>query len=233
MIGAPLIPIRVIIIDPSPIIRLGLEQLLGNHQAKGETKVVLSLSSARDAPTAVTPDTADLILVDPCHDDFEGAEAIEYLRKNTGCHLLALLASVDEAFQDDLVMSGTRGIVYKHDALKIIKRAVIKVSEGEIWLTRKTTRRVFDAFSQGECTAINDNKKDGFLSLTRREREVITAVLDNPTAHARAIARLLHISERTLRNHLSSIYTKLGIASRLELHYQENLYRLKNGNHKP
>jgi DNA-binding NarL/FixJ family response regulator len=91
------------------------------------------------------------------------------------------------------------------------------VHEGQLWLDRAATGRVFLEFSrQGAGPAVNPEQKK-IASLTERERKIVSFLVTHAGATARVIAGELLISEHTLRNHLTSIYDKLGVANRLEL----------------
>ena len=95
--------------------------------------------------------------------------------------------------------------------------AIAKVHAGQIWLDRAATSRIFVEFSRESAAQAADPERAKISTLTDRERAIVTIAANNAGANAKAMAEILHISEHTLRNHLTSIYDKLGVANRLEL----------------
>ena len=95
---------------------------------------------------------------------------------------------------------------------------VAKVHEGEVWLDRAATGKLLVEISRRSASrAAVDPAQERIAALTVREREIIALTAANVGETGKAIAERLHISEHTLRNHLTSIYEKLGVANRLEL----------------
>jgi DNA-binding NarL/FixJ family response regulator len=90
-------------------------------------------------------------------------------------------------------------------------KCIRKVHGGEIWLSGRLTDAVLHAFGTQQAPS----KLDGKAELSRREMEVIQLVIQG--YKNRDIAQKLFISEKTVKNHLSAIFNKLGVADRLEL----------------
>ena len=103
------------------------------------------------------------------------------------------------------------------DRARTILTAIEKVYEGQLWLDRIATGRIFFEFSRENAAQAADPERAKIASLTEREREIVAVAATHAGANARSIADLLSISEHTLRNHLTSIYDKLDVANRLEL----------------
>ena len=89
----------------------------------------------------------------------------------------------------------------------MLTKALRRIHAGELWLNRKMTAVVFQDLLQGTSTQAQ--------SLTPREQEIVALVAQG--MGTRKLAMCMHISEKTVRNHLSSIYEKLGISDRVEL----------------
>ena len=122
------------------------------------------------------------------------------------------------------MLSGARGIVQKEESAEIILKAIKCVYRGEIWLDRASTGRIFSKLLNplnGETSP----EAAKIASLTAREREIIDVIITHGRSTNKEIAGHLNISEHTLRNHLSSIYSKLELENRLEL----AMYALKHG----
>lgn len=111
-------------------------------------------------------------------------------------------------------MAGASGLVHKCEPAEVILKAIQHVHAGELWLDRATIGRVFASLSGG---AARGNAAGPYESLTPAELRVMLEVLRQKSAPNKVIADALHISAHTLRNHLASIYGKLGLKRRLDL----------------
>jgi DNA-binding NarL/FixJ family response regulator len=108
-------------------------------------------------------------------------------------------------------------VVHKDDSPELLIKAIKKVHEGELWLDRSTTGRLFVELSRQKSQAAADPAKRKLASLTEREHDVVRSLIKQPGADNKTLASSLHIGEHTLRNHLSRIYDKLGVPNRVEL----------------
>jgi DNA-binding NarL/FixJ family response regulator len=116
------------------------------------------------------------------------------------------------------VLLGVRGILGSDTSAEQFIKAILKVSAGELWLDRFTTSRIVSEISNKKRNgAINDDAQL-MASLTEREIGILRAILAGEGQALRDIAQTLFISEYTLRNHLTSIYSKLGVRNRLDLY---------------
>jgi DNA-binding NarL/FixJ family response regulator len=128
---------------------------------------------------------------------------------------------------DRAVLAGARGVIAKEARAETILSAIEKVNAGEIWVDRAATGRLLVEVSRRNAARDAPNPEQGKIAqLTAREREIIGVAAGNAGATARAIAEKLNISEHTLRNHLTSIYEKLGVANRLELYVYAHQQKL-------
>jgi two-component system, NarL family, nitrate/nitrite response regulator NarL len=109
--------------------------------------------------------------------------------------------------------------VLKRDARATVRKAVLRVNEGELWLDRQTTGRIIEDLVAENLRAEDSlEEADGMAEkLTARELEVVRALLKHEGAGSRDLAARLHVSEHTLRNHFTSIYRKLGVPNRTGL----------------
>jgi two-component system, NarL family, nitrate/nitrite response regulator NarL len=109
-------------------------------------------------------------------------------------------------------------VVKKREAPAALIKAIEKVHEGELWIDRGATSRIFMEMARQKSAERNDPEKSKISMLTSRERQTIAAVASDASAPGKVIAGRLCISEHTLRNHLTSIYGKLGLSSRVDLY---------------
>jgi DNA-binding NarL/FixJ family response regulator len=115
---------------------------------------------------------------------------------------------------EDWLKEGACGLVDSQaDSTEILK-AIAKVYAGEFWFNRQISSRSFSSLDQTK--ELSDEQKR-IAALTTKEKLVVKAVVDGGGKTLRETAKDLEISENTVRNHLRSIYSKLGLANRLEL----------------
>jgi DNA-binding NarL/FixJ family response regulator len=106
-------------------------------------------------------------------------------------------------------------VVHKDDTPELLIKAIKKVHEGELWLDRNSTGRLFVELSRQKAPSA---AQTALASLTEREHDVVRSLVKQPGADNKTLASSLHIGEHTLRNHLSRIYDKLGVPNRFELY---------------
>lgn len=153
--------------------------------------------------------------------DFEGEEFLQpmiQLQQRTTAKIVILTGVREVQLLDNAVRSGARGVVRKSDPPAILLKAIEKVHEGELWVDRGAAGRLFLEMARQKAAQGDDPERTKIATLTSRERQTIAAVASDATAPAKVIAERLCISEHTLRNHLTSIYSKLDVSSRLGLY---------------
>jgi DNA-binding NarL/FixJ family response regulator len=121
---------------------------------------------------------------------------------------------------------GACGVVTKEDTAETILKAIEKAYHGELWLDRAATGRIFVELSRRNSTDRKDPNQQKISALTARERQIVIEMASDAGATTRSVAEKMCISEHTLRNHLTSIYDKLGVSSRLELWAYANKHGL-------
>ena len=220
-------PIRVLLVDDHRSILWGLEKLVESEQPRME--VVGSATNCAEALDLADKVSPDVIVLDIDLGDENGLDAIPRLIARSKARVLVLTGLRDPSVHDKAVLAGARGVVEKEDPAETILKAIEKVHGGEMWLDRITTGRIFVELSRKGASEETDPERQKISSLTKRECQIVSAIANDTGAPASTIADRLHISEHTLRNHLTSIYEKLGVANRLELF----VYASKHGLNKP
>jgi DNA-binding NarL/FixJ family response regulator len=141
--------------------------------------------------------------------------------------ILVLTSVVDPELLTRALEAGARGVLHKREAPSALLRAIHAIGEGEVFATQAATNRLFAAAVHSVARSHSHAHGHGhghefdagrIASLTIRERQTIAAVTADASAPVKVIASRLCISEHTLRNHLTSIYSKLGVTGRLALH---------------
>lgn len=174
------------------------------------------VSSVADAMPWATRHKPDVMLVDL--DGEDGTHALADLATRGSFKILALTSSSHTAVHDNAILAGARGVVDKRFDVQTLIKALHKVHDGEMWIDRNATSRIFLELARKQAAMRHDASASRLSTLTARERQAVDALVADPALPVKAIAEKLSISEYTLRNHLTSIYSKLGVANRTELY---------------
>lgn len=220
-------PIRVLLVDDHRTVLWALEKLIESEKPRME--VVGSATNCTEALNLADKVSPDVIVLDIELGEENGLDAIPGLIAKSKAKVLVLTGLRDQSIHDKAVLAGARGIVQAEEPAETILTAIEKIHEGQLWLDRITTGRIFVELCRKSATEDADPEQRKISTLTSRERAIIVVMASNVGTNAQAIAEMLHISESTLRNHLTSIHGKLEVANRLELF----VYANKHGLNKP
>jgi len=114
------------------------------------------------------------------------------------------------------VENGASGTLLKQEAGTTLIKAIKKVNDGEYWIDRYLTAQVLtETFGRDRDSIEERTRRRQVESLTAREREIVLLIATGLTN--KEIAAKLHLSEKTVRNGLTVIFSKLGVSTRLEL----------------
>jgi two-component system nitrate/nitrite response regulator NarL len=220
--AVPAVPqraIRVFIAEDHQITLWGLRQLVEASNTRME--VIGTASSHGELMNHDATSNADVILLDLDLGGEDMGASLGILRERCPGHVLVLTGADSVATHRAVMLKGARGVIHKSEPAETILRAVEKVSQGEIWLNRLMMGQVLGMLTDGEqrpAPRKADPESERIDSLTPRERDIVAAMVGASGAKQLAVAADLHISEHTLRNHLTTIYSKLSVHGRLELH---------------
>ena len=211
--------IRVFVAEDHQITLWGLRRLIDSSRPHME--VVGTASSRAELLNHDAAAEADVILLDLDLAGEDSADALADLRLRCPGRVLVLTGADDIGRHRSAVMKGARGVVHKSESADVILRAIEKVNDGEVWLNRMLLGDVLGMLTDHRAAPVQrqaDPHVERVSSLTPREREIVTTMVRRAGAKQLAVADELHMSEHTLRNHLTTIYSKLGVHGRLELH---------------
>lgn len=203
--------IGVVLVDDHPIVRAGLIALLA---AEPDIRVLAETGEGAQAVALVRQHSPDVLVLDVNLPDINGLDvARQLIEEGAGCAILILTALDDARLVFELLEAGVTGYVLKDEALETLPHAVRAAARGEAWLSpsvaSKVVRRV--THREDETRA----REEALLGdLTPREFEILNLIaqgLDNA-----AIAERLVVTRRTVQNHVSNIYGKLGVDSRAQ-----------------
>jgi DNA-binding NarL/FixJ family response regulator len=201
-------PVRTLIADDHPHFRDGLRALL---LSAPDVEVVGEARDGEEAIRLAARLQPDVILMDL---NMPGTGGIEATRRilHTSPHISVLVVSMYE--DDDSVFAalkaGARGYLLKGALKAEILRAIRAVTSGEAIFGPAIARRLMQYFS----TPRQDVPREAFPELTDREREILELIARHETNPE--IARRLYLSQKTVRNHVSNIFTKLQVADRAQ-----------------
>lgn len=210
--------IRVFVAEDHQITLWGLRRLI--DASRPHMEVVGSASSRSELLNHDAAADADVILLDLDLAGEDSAAALDDLRRRCPGRVLVLTGADDVARHRAAVLKGARGVVHKSEPAEVILRAIEKVNLGEVWLHRTLLGDVLGLLTdvRPSAPAPRDPAVERAASLTPREREIVSTMVRRAGAKQLAVADELGMSEHTLRNHLTTIYAKLGVRGRLELH---------------
>jgi DNA-binding NarL/FixJ family response regulator len=203
------------LVDDHRSVLWGLEKLIEGERPRMD--VIGKATTSAEAMRLLDDVHPDIILLDIDLGGENGIHAIPALIAKSTSRVLVLTGSRDSAVHDSAVLAGAMGVVEKGEPAETILKAIRKVHDGEVWLNRLATGRVFQEMSRGKGSAALDPEQKKIASLTPRERQIVAEIGSDAAASSKVIAERLRISEHTLRNHIASIYEKLQVSSRLEL----------------
>jgi DNA-binding NarL/FixJ family response regulator len=201
-------PLRVLLVDDHEVVRMGLRMLL---EAQTTVRIVGEAGTAEDAVRLCGATRAEVVILDiRMPPGVSGIEACrQIVERWPQTKVIMLTSYADDSLIADAIQAGAVGYVLKQADTGDLLRALEAVRRGEALLDPEITRRVLAMMRRKESPA-----PDPFAGLTARELDVLRLLSEG---HTNAdIARLLVLSEKTVRNHLTIIFDKLNTANRVE-----------------
>ncbi len=197
-------PIRVLIADDHAVIRDGLKALL---EASGTATVVGVAGSGREAIDEVRRLAPEVVLMDIAMPDLNGLEATRRLRQAfpaVEVVVLSMHATAEHVFQ--ALRAGARGYLVKESAGAEVVAAVASVAAGRRYLCQRVADLVVNGYLRGADLARTPSPLE---RLSERERDVLQHVVAGRSSAE--IARLLHLSPKTVDTYRSRLMAKLGV----------------------
>jgi DNA-binding NarL/FixJ family response regulator len=201
-------PIRILIADDHPHFRDGLRALLVSDS---DLEVVGEAGDGEEAISLAADLQPDVILMDLGMPRVGGIEATRRILR-TSPHIAILVISMfeDEDSVFAALQAGARGYLLKGALKAEILRSIRAVVSGEAIFGPAIARRLMQYFAAPRPSA----PPDAFPELTEREHEILELIARHETNPE--IAKRLHLSPKTARNHVSNIFTKLQVADRAQ-----------------
>ncbi|MED5597068.1 MULTISPECIES: response regulator transcription factor [Janthinobacterium] len=217
-------PIRVMLVDDHKTMLWGLEKLL--EDACPTMEVVASVGTIGDAVALTGSLQPDIVVLDVDLDGVCSVDFVPALVANGVTRALMFSGTRDQEMLARAVRNGARGVIGKEVAAAQVIDAIARVHRGELCLDQALLGNLLGALIKPvPAAAAADPEAARIALLTLKERKIVAMMVEGNGALNKTIAQRAFISEQTLRNHLTSIYSKLDVANRLELY----VYALKNG----
>ncbi len=199
--------LRVMLVDDHEVVREGLRTLLGRQKGM---LVVGEAGTAAEAIEVAARAKPDVIVMDVRLPDGSGVEACRTIREARPETKVIMLTSYadDEALFASIV-AGAAGYLLKQTRGQAVVDAITSVAQGRSLLDPDVTGKVLERVRRGR-----DDEDPAFASLTDQERKVLEQLAEGKTN--REIGEVLFLSEKTVKNYVSRILDKLGLARRAE-----------------
>ena len=210
-------PVRVVVVDDQATIRLGLRMILDNEPD------VTVVGEAGDGLAAVTMARAlrpDVVLMDVRMPRLDGIEATARIVADglAGVHTLVLTTFDDDEYVYGALRAGAAGFLLRDADPQSLVDAVHRVRAGDSLLDPAVTGRIISTYVELARRAPRDdggNVVPGLDAASPREREVLFAVARGLSN--REIGAELHLTEATVKSHVRSLLTKVGLTNRVQL----------------
>lgn len=206
--------IKVMIADDHILMREGIRQLL---EFDGEIEVIAEANDGEECLEKLKAVKPEVLLLDINMPKKNGIEVLESIRnQNLKVKVLILTVHNEIEYLLKAVDIGVDGYILKDSESAELKRAIITVSKGESYIQSSLIPAL------NSRLIARDVDKEKIDSLTKRELEVLVQVANG--MFNKEIANTLHISERTVKNHLSNIFRKIDVSDRT----QAAVFAIKN-----
>ena len=202
--------IRIVLADEVGIFRDSLVALLHSRTGFRVVGVAANTSSLLSIIRTRKP---DVVVLDVAMDSMGGMEALREIGESkSGPQAVVLSAPLGKANTVRAIKLGARAVLLKDSQGDVLLDAIKKVRQGGFWMTEHSLASLIDSATEHPTQQPIFRNKYG---LTRREGEIMTAVIDGYSNSE--IAQKLRLSEQTVKHHLSGVFDKLGVHNRLEM----------------
>jgi DNA-binding NarL/FixJ family response regulator len=198
--------VRVFLLDDHEIVRRGVRELL---EAEGDLEVVGEAGTAAEALARIPPTRPEVAVLDVRLPDGDGVQVCREIRSaHPEIHCLMLTSFADDEALFQAIMAGASGYVLKQIKGADVVDAVRAVAAGRSLLDPSVTARVVDRLRNGQ-------EEDELLArLSPQERNILRLIADGMTN--RQIAEQVHLAEKTVKNYVSNLLSKLGMERRTQ-----------------
>jgi two-component system nitrate/nitrite response regulator NarL len=204
--------IRIVVADDHPVVLFGVKNMLLSEPG---CDVVGEARDGDEAITQVLEHEPDILLLDLAMPRLPGLEAMRaIMAKSPRVKIVLLTSTISTQQVIEALQIGARGIILKDSVAGDLSQALRAVLGGDYWIGGERVANLLKALQelQAQAAAVPERKTYG---LTPRELEVVTCIVEG--CSNRDIAGQFSISEETVKRHLSNVFDKTGVSTRLEL----------------
>jgi len=199
--------INIAIIDDHKMVREGLRQLL---EFEGDINVVAEAGNGEEGYDVIKTKKPDVVLLDINMPKMNGLELLKKVRnEKDNTRILILTIHNEVEYLKKAVEIGVNGYVLKDSESAVLKQAIMNVHNGEIYIQPSIAPLLVESNNK-----IAKDKDDPTNLLSSREFEVLKLVSEG--LFNKEIAYKLNISEKTVKNHVSNIFKKIGVSDRTQ-----------------
>jgi DNA-binding NarL/FixJ family response regulator len=204
---------RVLLVDDQSLLRMGFRMVLGAHEGMD---VVGEAADGAEAIKAVAELKPDVVVMDVRMPVMDGVEATARITAEHPDVRVLILTTFDlDEYAFAGLRAGASGFLLKNVPPEELVAAIRTVASGDAVVAPRVTRRLLETFAGSLPTPTADEQPDDRLAaLTDREREVLGSLALGQTNLE--IAAALHLSEATVKTHVSRILAKLGLRDRVQ-----------------
>jgi DNA-binding NarL/FixJ family response regulator len=213
----------VVVVDDQAVIRAGLRMIV-DHEP--DLSVVGEAGDGAEAVRVANELRPDVVLMDVRMPNVDGIEATRQLAGDGGPAVLVLTTFEDDEYVFGALRAGASGFLLKDAGPDVLVAAIRSVARGESLVDPAVTRRLVERWVELEQAAPAAAEPPPDLGLTEREREILVGLASGLSN--RELATRLFVSEATIKSHVSSLLTKLGVRSRVQaviLAYERGVVR--------
>ncbi len=201
-------PTRVLLVDDHEVVRQGVRTLL---EAEAQIQVVGEAESVKEAVRQAKWLQPDVVVMDVRLTDGSGIEATREIRaRQPNTRVLMLTSFADEEALFASIMAGASGYVLKQIRSNDLVSAVLTIGRGQSLLDPSLTQGVLDRLMKSQ-QLLKDEK---LARLSAQEERILALLADGMTN--RQIGEEIHLAEKTVKNYVSTILSKLEVARRAE-----------------
>lgn len=199
--------ITLLLVDDSEVVRMGLRALLGTEPTIKIVGEAINVASAVEHSARLQP---DVVLLDIRLPDGTGIDACrQILKRSENSRVLILTSVVDDTIVDEAIRAGAHGYLLKEVDGRGLVSAIRDVAAGKSILDPAITARVMQIMKSGSTGG-----RDPLALLSPQEKRVLALIAEGCTN--KEVGVRLNLSEKTVKNYLSTVFEKLHVSRRAE-----------------
>ncbi len=208
--------VRVVLVDDHPMILAGLKAMLESIEG---FDVVATCEDGQQAVETILKEQPDVALLDIRLPGLNGLEALRRLKKKSPELVVILITSADsDLYLVEALRYGASGYLKKDSSRELLRHTVFSALNGGTTISTALVEKAFGAIARSAVNLarpdLEDDELPALVELTPRELDVLAGLSKGKTN--RAIAKSLHLAEVTVKKHVQSILSKMGVRDRTQ-----------------